>query len=150
MPVCTGLPHDAAELLVSAWQCMRYAERVADANLRFSLAYRSAVKMAAAVLAARVVQRDTYVSAPVVGSPSVWSLIRAQTPSLREWAEYYSCQWPVAQAAESGASGITPRMADDAVRDSAQFIHDAVAVLKALLVHQQISTPLSLKDAAAG
>lgn len=126
------MPSAAAELLQSAWQCMRYAERVADVNLRFSLAHRSALRAAAAVLAvgARVVPAGT---APAMSRPqNVWLLMQAVAPELAEWADYYSSATPMKQAAESGAPVITSRMADDAVREAVQFIWDAAATASRL------------------
>lgn len=126
------MPSAAAELLQSAWQCMRYAERVADANLRFSLAHRSALRAAAAVLAVRT-RVAPVGAAPEMSRPqNAWLLMQAVAPELSEWAEYYMSATPMKQAAESGAPVITTRMADDAVRDAVQFIWDAAAMASRL------------------
>jgi hypothetical protein len=127
MLMATQMPEAAAELLHSAWQCMRYAERVADANVRFSLAHRSALRAAAAVVAVRARAASTR-EGPALSRPqNVWLLLQSVAPELSEWADYYNCATPVRQAAESGSPGITSRMADDAVRDAVQFIWEAAA-----------------------
>jgi len=150
MPDCSSLPADVAELAGSAWQCMRYAERVADPNLRFSLSHRSALRMAAAVLAAHLPAIGPREPVPPAGTPSVWVLVCRIAPALAEWAGYYSRQTGLKQAAEAGSPVITSRMADDAVREACQFIHDAVAVLEPTSAQRRAPVHRPVGDVATG
>lgn len=150
MPDCASLPAAVADLVGSAWQCMRYAERVADANLRFSLSHRSALRMAAAVLAAHLPTLGSREPAPPAGTPSVWVLVCRVAPALAEWAGYYSRQTGLKQAAEAGSPVITSRMADDAVREACQFIHDAVTVLGSAAAQRRAPMHTPVGDVAAG
>ena len=150
MPDCSRLSADAAELVGSAWQCMRYAERVADPNLRFSLSHRSALRMAAAVLAAHLPAIDPREPVSAAGTPSVWVLVCRIAPALAEWAGYYSRQAGLKQAAEAGSPVITSRMADDAVREACQFIHDAVAVLESTSAQRRAAAYRPVVNVATG
>ena len=123
------MPSAAAELLQSALQCMRYAERVADANLRFSLAHRSALRCVAAVLAVSASAAPIGAGSAMSRPQNAWMLARTVAPELSEWADYYASATPMRQAAESGSPVITDRMADDAVRDASQFMWEVAAVV---------------------
>ena len=123
-----GLPSAAAELLDSAWQAMQYAHRVADVNLRFSLAYRCALRAGAAVLAVRA-GTNKHPGATPAQPRNVWDVLQRVAPELGEWAVYYQSQAALRDIAESGSSDITGRMADDAVREAEQFINHAVRAM---------------------
>jgi SAV_6107-like HEPN len=123
LPRLMNIPQASRDLFHSAWQCMRYAERVGDANLKYSLAYRSALRSAAAIVA-MCARPD----ARTAQTRNIWNLLSVTAPELREWSNYYAMQAPLRDAAESGDTSITTRMADDSIRDAVKFIDDAIAV----------------------
>src|SRR6476646_10052008 len=90
--------------LLEAVTHVRPAERYATAHL-------AALRAAAAVLACRA--RPT----------SAWVLLSAVAPVLTEWALFFAAGARKRAAAEAGLpSAVTPREADDLVRDAETFL----------------------------
>ena len=86
------------------------AERYADAHL-------AALRAAAAVVAVRA--RPDRRRRPL----SVWALLAAVAPELREWAAFFAAGSRTRAAVQAGVTRlVTARDADDLVRQSAQFI----------------------------
>jgi hypothetical protein len=99
--------------LVEAVSLERPAERYATAHL-------AALRAAAAVLACR--------ARPAVGSrrsrpTSAWVLLAEVAPELGEWAAFFAAGARKRAAAEAGLpTAVTPREADDLVRDADTFL----------------------------
>lgn len=129
------VPVAVRELMESAWQCMCHAETVDDVNVRYSLAHRAALRIAAAVLAVRAHPENSHgmstrARARQARPQSAWVLLRKVAPELGEWADYFASHASIREAAEAGSPSITSRMADDAVRDAAAFMRDAVVLAR--------------------
>jgi len=87
---------------------------------RYATAHLAALRAAAAVLAAR--------ARPAVGarrrrSTSVWVLLAQVAPEMGEWAAFFAAGAAKRAAAEAGiARVVTPREADDLLRDAERFL----------------------------
>ncbi|NDB17807.1 MAG: hypothetical protein EB027_00730 [Actinobacteria bacterium] len=127
-----GIPRAAVELFESARRMMVHASAVSDVNLRYSLAHRAALRTAAGVLAVRATKAAATPRARARQSrpQSAWVLLRRVAPQMGEWADYFATHAPIREAAEAGSSLITARMADDAIRDAAAFLCDAIVVAR--------------------
>lgn len=105
-------------LLAQARRGLAAAEREIAPVERFTSAYASALRAAAAVLAAsgrphRGRARPT----------SVWLLLPSVAPELAEWAAFFSARSARHAAAQAGiGSSVTTRAADDLLRQSWQFL----------------------------
>jgi hypothetical protein len=99
--------------LVEAMTAERPGERYATAHL-------AALRAAAAVLACRARPAGTTRrSRPT----SAWVLLAAVAPELAEWAGFFAAGARKRAAAEAGMpSAVTPREADDLVRDAETFL----------------------------
>ena len=106
------------------------AETAAD---RYVQAHLSALRSAAAVLAARA--QPTKARARL---RSVWSVLPAIAPELSEWAAFFAASATKRSAAEAGLRVVTQREADDLLRDAETF-HDQVCTL--LRIDRQPSLP---------
>lgn len=84
---------------------------------RYAAAHRSALRAAAAVLAVRT--RPTATKRP----RSAWVLLPQVAPELTEWAAFFAAGAGKRAAAEAGLTrAVTPREADDLLRDVQTFI----------------------------
>ncbi|WP_433270141.1 SAV_6107 family HEPN domain-containing protein [Actinosynnema sp. CS-041913] len=110
-------PTSAVGLLAQARDCVREAERETEPADRYATAYLGAMRAAAAVLALR--------GRPHRGRAkptSVWVLLPALAPELREWAAYFASCSAARAAVQAGITRqVTRRSADDLVRQAAQF-----------------------------
>jgi SAV_6107-like HEPN len=85
---------------------------------RYAAAHLAALRAAAAVLAARA--RPTLVRRK---PSSVWVLLPAVAPELGEWSAFFAAGAAKRAAAEAGLERVvTPREADDLVRNAAMFL----------------------------
>ena len=107
---------------------------------RYATAHLAALRAAAAVLACR--------ARPASGArrsrpTSAWVLLSAVAPEMSEWAAFFAAGARKRAAAEAGlSSAVTPREADDLVRDVEAF----VAVVETTLGfdgHQLLLAPAS-------
>lgn len=109
-------PAVLADLERSA-ESLRDAIRATDAATRYACAHVSALRAAAAVIAARPER---------VGkrrSLNAWVLLRRVAPELEEWATFFAGGAAKRAAAEAGASNaVTEREADDLVREADRFL----------------------------
>lgn len=98
-------------------EALREAILAADVSTRYACAHVSALRAAAAVIAARPEK---------VGkrrSLNAWVLLRRVAPELEEWATFFAGGAPKRAAAEAGASNaVTEREADDLVREADRFL----------------------------
>ena len=119
-PPPTSLP--AGTLLALARRGLVEAASLERPTERYATAHLAALRAAAAVLACR---------ARPAGGPSVrrsrptsaWVLLSGVAPELGEWAAFFAAGARKRAAAEAGLSGaVTPREADDLVRDAETFL----------------------------
>ncbi|MEA2398088.1 MAG: hypothetical protein QOK25_1644 [Thermoleophilaceae bacterium] len=100
--------------LVEAMTTERPGERYATAHL-------AALRAAAAVLSCRA--RPATGSARRSRPTSAWVLLATVAPELREWAAFFAAGAGKRAAAEAGLpAAVTPREADDLVRDADTFL----------------------------
>ena len=111
---------DAAGLLLLARRGIGEASLAEDAGARYAAAHLAALRAAAAVVAAK--------ARPVPAASrrrpvSVWALLEQVAPELREWGSFFAAGARKRAAAEAGLSGhVTPREADDLLRDAETFL----------------------------
>jgi hypothetical protein len=112
-------------LLAQAGRGLAEARREHEPSERFTGAYLSALRAAAAVLAAK--------GRPHRGRAkpaSVWMLLESAAPDLREWALYFASNSATQAAVQAGITGrLTVAMADDLLRQSEQFVELARRVV---------------------
>ncbi len=118
LPLLPPLPPAAAQLLTQASRALAEAAGCADPRRRYATAHLSALRAAAAVLAAR--------TRPEGGRRrprSAWVLLGQVAPELAEWAAFFAAGAGKRAAAEAGlSSAVTEREADDLVRDAGAFL----------------------------
>ena len=111
-------PESAYGLLAQAESGLAAAELEENAARRFADAYLAALRAAAALLAMR--------GRPHRGRArpmSVWTLLASVAPELREWAAFFaSCSATRASVQAGITRAVSPRSADDLVRQTRQFI----------------------------
>jgi hypothetical protein len=104
-------------LLESARDGLREAQRADTPAERFRLAHLSALRSAAAVLAARARTRRS--SRPT----DAWTLLTSVAPEYGEWAAFFAAHSATRSAVEAGArSRVGQRDADDMVRQADLFL----------------------------
>lgn len=114
----------AVELLDSASDALRRAEWAASAALRYELAYLSALRSGAAVLACRAKPRSLRTR-----PRGMWRLLTASAPELGEWAQYFALCGTHSAALQDGRGCVSARQADDLLRDAATFLAIAQGVV---------------------
>ena len=99
---------------------------------RYALAHLAALRAAAAVLSCRATP------GPQRGRPkSAWVLLSAVAPELSEWAAFFATGARKRAAAEAGIAGVvTPREADDLLRDAQSFL----AVVETTLIGRRAAS----------
>lgn len=91
------------------------AHRIASPSQRFPLAWRGAMRAAAAVLAVRA--RPSGMCAR-----DVWSVLECAAPEWREWAYYFSAVTRSRIRRSAGVAAVSPREADDLLRNAEDFL----------------------------
>jgi hypothetical protein len=126
------LPHRTpAELLVLARRGLEEAAQTRPDGLRYAAAHLSALRAAAAMLAARAQPAPTRRNRVT----SVWTLLLMVAPEMREWATYFAAGASKRAAAQAGIPRVvTTREADDLLRAAEQFV--AVVEVALGLAHQ--------------
>ncbi|HZB31667.1 MAG TPA: SAV_6107 family HEPN domain-containing protein [Streptosporangiaceae bacterium] len=111
--------HSAGSLLHAARQGLAEAAETSRPELRYVAAHLAALRAAAAVLAAK-----EPVDATRRGRPrSVWVLLPAADPTLREWAAFFAAGADKRAAAEAGLPrAVTPFEADELLHDAEVFV----------------------------
>ncbi|HVT20193.1 MAG TPA: SAV_6107 family HEPN domain-containing protein [Mycobacteriales bacterium] len=118
-----AVPANAYRMLVAARRALAEAEQARDAAERYAEAHLSALRAAAAVLAANARPEAGRRPRPT----SVWTLLVRVAPELAEWSEFFAAGADKRVAAQAGLRGaVTAREADDLVRDARLFL-DLVA-----------------------
>jgi SAV_6107-like HEPN len=117
-PILPAIPPSALRLLTEAEQGLREAAHEPDPGRRFAAAYLCALRAAAAVLALRG-RPHRGRSRPT----SVWTLLASVAPEFREWAAFFASGSATRASVQAGITrAISPRSADDLVRQTGQFI----------------------------
>jgi hypothetical protein len=108
----------AVSLLNQAQRGLAEAVHETDPSHRFISSYLSALRAAAAVLAAK--------GRPHRGRArpaSVWVLLEAEAPELTEWAAYFAANSATQAAAQAGITRrVTEDLADELVQRTRQFL----------------------------
>ncbi|ACV80234.1 hypothetical protein Namu_3942 [Nakamurella multipartita DSM 44233] len=106
----------ARDLLADASLGLGRACAAVDPADRYAIAHLAALRAAAAVLAAR--------ARPTRGRRgSVWTLMTQVAPEFTEWAAFFAAGSAKRQAVQAGLpAGVSPREADDLVRQVVVFI----------------------------
>jgi len=127
------------DLLSSALRSLDEAIVAQRAGEKYVTAHLSALSAAAALLAAH--------AQPNTRKPtSAWVLIAKVVPEFSEWAAFFAAGSGKRAAAAAGLGGaVTPREADDLVRDAYEFIS---LVAEKLGVTQQLILPKHVQDLA--
>jgi hypothetical protein len=117
------LPYQSRDLLGSAARGLLEAYATPDPSRRYAAAHLSALRAAAAVLAARAqpVRRGRI--------RSVWVLLPRVAPAMQEWAAFFSAGASKRAAADAGLPAVSQREADDLVRDAETFLAQVAALL---------------------
>jgi hypothetical protein len=119
----------ATSLLELAHRGLREAARTTAPGERYALAHLAALRAAAAVLACR-----TQPQARKAKPRPAWALLAEVAPELREWAQFFAAGAAKRAAAEAGLIGVvTPREADDLLRDAECFLSVVETTLLARL-----------------
>lgn len=122
-PMSPPLTHQARELLGSAARGLLEAYTTPEPSRRYATAHLSALRAAAAVLAARAhpVKRGRI--------RSVWVVLPSVAPQLHEWAVFFAANAAKRAAADAGLPVVSQREADDLVRDAETFLMQVAAML---------------------
>ncbi|HYH35139.1 MAG TPA: SAV_6107 family HEPN domain-containing protein [Nocardioides sp.] len=114
-----SLPATAHSYLSRAAASLQEAVTAPDVPARYACAHVAALRAAAALLAARAHP------APGRRRPqrNAWVLLAEVAPELAEWARFFAAGAAKRAAAEAGSTrAVTPREADDLVRDADRFL----------------------------
>jgi SAV_6107-like HEPN len=124
----------ALDLLSAARRGLAEASSTSVPTERYAAAHLSALRSAAAVLAARARPEDRAIrSRP----RSAWALLPQVAPELAEWAAFFSAGAAKRAAAEAGLSrAVRSREADDLLRDAETF--HALVETTLGLPHQEV------------
>lgn len=115
------LPTSVDDLLASARHGIAEAATASSPPERYAAAHLSALRAAAAVIAARA--RPESHAGRRVRPLSAWVLLAAVAPELAEWAAFFASGARKRAAAEAGLPGsVTAREADDLLRDAETFL----------------------------
>jgi hypothetical protein len=110
-------PLSASALLALSHRGLTEAAATTSPGRRYALAHLAALRAAAAVLSCRA--HGTERARPT----SAWTLLSAVAPELTEWAQFFATGAAKRAAAEAGMAGaVTPREADDLLRDAQSFL----------------------------
>lgn len=107
-------------LLSLAHEGLREAAATTSPGRRYALAHLAALRSAAAVLSCRASSSGT---ASRARPTSAWVLLARVAPELTEWAQFFAAGAEKRAVAEAGIAGaVTPREADDLLRDAQSFL----------------------------
>ncbi|MDP3889703.1 SAV_6107 family HEPN domain-containing protein [Nocardioides sp.] len=113
-----ALPAMTHSYLARAAESLCEAITTTDVPTRYACAHVAALRGAAALLAARA--RPTPGRRP---QRNAWVLLAQVAPELGEWASFFASGASKRAAAEAGSKrAVTPREADDLVREADRFL----------------------------
>jgi len=126
----SSAPRGALDLLTQARRGLTEAALDPDPAERYAGAHLAALRVAAAVLAARARPDDERPGRRRRAPRSAWELLPRVAPELTEWATFFASGARKRAAAEAGLPGAaTGREADDLVRDVETFFRLVVKLL---------------------
>jgi hypothetical protein len=127
----SSAPRGALDLLGQARRGLTEAAVTRDPAERYATAHLAALRVAAAVLAARAKADDEQRPGRRRRAPrSAWELLPRVAPELTEWASFFASGARKRAAAEAGLPGAaTGREADDLIRDVETFFRLVVQLL---------------------
>jgi hypothetical protein len=113
-------------LLRLAHEGLAEAGATLSPSRRYALAHLAALRSAAAVLSCRAQESRARPT-------SAWVLLARVAPELTEWAQFFAAGAEKRAAAEAGIGGaVTPREADDLLRDAESFLQVVETTLLAV------------------
>ena len=113
------LPATTHSYLMRSAESLSEAVSARDVATRYACAHVSALRAAAALLAARARPE------PAKRRPqrNAWALLATVAPEMEEWARFFAAGAAKRAAAEAGSThAVTEREADDLVRDADRFL----------------------------
>ncbi|WP_298322977.1 SAV_6107 family HEPN domain-containing protein [Haloactinopolyspora sp.] len=121
------LGHAPLDLIDQARACLAEAASSTLATDRFAAAHLSALRAAAAVLAARArpvnPRRTGRTGRRGHGPRNVWDLLPVVAPEFAEWAAFFAANAGKRSAAQAGLPGsVSVREADDLLRQADEFL----------------------------
>ena len=131
MPAAPVIPSAAHDLVAAARRSLTEALVATSPAERYACAHLSALRAAAAVLAAR--GRPSKRRARV---RSVWAVLPEVAAEFAEWSSFFAAGARKRAAAEAGIPCVSEREADDLVRDADAFLARVTASLG--LPHQSM------------
>ena len=119
MDLPTHLPATTHSYLTRSAESLSEAIAATDVPTRYACAHVSALRAAAALLAAR--------ARPAPGrrrpQRNAWLLLAEVVPELEEWSRFFAAGASKRAAAEAGSTrAVSEREADDLVRDADRFL----------------------------
>jgi hypothetical protein len=115
-----ALPATTHSYLARAAESLSEAISSPEASTRYACAHVSALRAAAALLAARARPAPTTRRR---SQRNAWVLLTEVAPELAEWAQFFAAGAAKRAAAEAGSTrAVTERDADDLVRDADRFL----------------------------
>ena len=119
------LPEATHTYLRRSAESLREAMTDSDVPSRYAHAHVSALRAAAALLAARALPTPARKR-----QRNAWVLLAQVAPELSEWASFFAAGASKRAAAEAGSTrAVTEREADDLVRDADRFLGVVEAAL---------------------
>ena len=115
-PIDGARAASAMDLLDGARASLVEAGRADRVRTRYLHSQLAALRAGAAVVALRGHRDDTR------GLTSVWDLVPAVAPELGEWSSFFALSTSRRHRVEHGVEHVTPRDADDLLRQSADFV----------------------------
>jgi hypothetical protein len=113
------LPATTHSYLMRSAESLSEAVAARDVATRYACAHVSALRAAAALLAARARPEPGRRRA----QRNAWVLLAAVAPEMEEWARFFAAGAAKRAAAEAGSTyAVTEREADDLVRDADRFL----------------------------
>ncbi len=136
----------ASTLLALSRQGLSEAAATTASGQRYALSHLAALRATAAILSCRARPTGPVGAAGVKRSRprSAWVLLSSVAPELTEWAEFFAAGARKRAAAEAGLAGVvTPREADDLLRDAQAFLSVVETTLAGTLSGATLSSRLS-------
>lgn len=139
------LPATTHAYLERSATSLREAITARDVPTRYACAHVSALRAAAALLAARAQPAPR-----ARRQKNAWVLLAEVAPELGEWARFFAAGAGKRAAAEAGSTrAVTEREADDLVRDADRFLA-VVEQSLGLVPHARLSAQVLLSPGLAG
>ncbi len=117
------LSYQTRDLLGSAARGLLEAHASPDPSRRYALAHLSALRAAAAVLAARAHPGNR------ARIRSVWAVLPTVAPQLQEWSAFFAANAGKRAAADAGLPVVSHREADDLIRDAETFLAEVASLI---------------------